>query len=184
MPHPEKSSFESALEAKNKIDEAREKVKQTREEMTKANYDYSRATAELIRILQDAHAENTAELQTEAEKEYFDLLKDRLKEAVDKDDYEEMSEIVAKLKEFKERIGQTNIPEVIEGGDLLSQELGYFIERNNISDAHLEHYRNRAQVLATNNPDFSPEEIIEALEKEYKTKPPKTTGGWVGHHGK
>lgn len=181
---PEGSLFKEALGAQEKIEDAKAQVARAREELTTANYKYGRASAELVRILQEAKDENTAELQTQAEKEHYQILRDELNAATKNEDYEQVAILAKKILEIRGKLAPIGGAQEVGVRDELSQVVEEFIDANRItSEEDKLHYRQRAKLLASKDTDATPDDIVSALQRERdKATPPKTAPGWVGHH--
>lgn len=185
MPHnPEKSLFKEALGAQERIEEAKREVVRAKEALTAANYNYGRASAELGRLLEEGQKENTAELQSKAEKEHFQILRTELETATRNEDYEQVGALAKKIMEIKGRIGEAG-PQQAQEGDPLSRAMDEFLSDNRITSREDQaHYRHRAKFIASKAGDgVPPHEIIDALQREFeKGGRPKAVAGWVGHH--
>lgn len=179
----EKPLFGQALETKERIEVAKEEVRRARQVLTNANFVYERASADLVHILQEASAENTAELQLEAESEHSRLLREELRAAMVSDDFKQVEILARKIAALKEKIGPLEEQRGLKEDDELSRALEEFLADNNIKEeADRRHYRERAKVLIVRDASATVEDIIDALKRERgAAKPPKISPGWIGH---
>ncbi|MDO8590621.1 MAG: hypothetical protein Q7R65_01440 [bacterium] len=180
--------LEEALGAKEKIDLAQEKVREARDVLTKANHEYAVASAEFVRILQEAKDQNTPELHERALKEHLEILRTELKTAVEAGDYDTVAELAKKLK-AKETTGNLQDKkevktDEVERSDLENAVDEFLVDNGITSDKDMKHYHSRAGFLSGQSSDSTTEDIISAMQREFDTAKntrPVADPGWTGH---
>ena len=183
MEKQEKPLNQELFEAEQNVAEAQERLSLAHDELVAARRGFEVASHRLSQLSEEAVSQNTPELQEQAREEHRRILLKELNESLAGRDFETVAALAQKLQKLDvwETKPQREDKEEESEENELQRAVAEFIIANEIrSEGDQQHYRERARIFLEKNPDVEPEDIVDALQREFdKGKPPKADLNWA-----